>query len=112
MPDMTDAEALAEIEELIKRFRYARGMPETSRENRAYSALKMAASEFRAREAGKVPAALTELQRGLSDLEQSRVGRTFSPGCMQHVAMEVRARWTLIRQALMFFEEARKVDAQ
>lgn len=111
MTRLTEAEALKEIEALIERFRYARGMPSTSQENRAYTALKMAADEIRARQDGPVSETQAELERALADLERSNLGGSYSAGCLQNVALQARARWSTIRQALAFYEDARRTDA-
>lgn len=108
----SEAEALKAIEELIDSFRQYRGMPETSREHRAYTGMKMAADEIRSRRPLFATKTIAEMQRGLDDLERSKNGETFSAGCLRNVALLVRNRWPVIRQALLFFEDARKADAE
>jgi len=109
---VSDADALKAVEELLESFRQYRGMPATSREHRAYVAMKMAADEIRSRMSPFVTRTVADIQRSLDHMEQSKHGETFSLGCLRNVALQTRAHWSTIRQALVFFEDARKVDAQ
>lgn len=115
MQRLTDDEQLAEIERLVEGYRGLRERPGVPG-HRTYVALKAVAAEIRGRMVAKISETERELGRALTDLEASRTMQagvpTFSTGCMDHVAMQVRRRWPTIRQALAFFEDARKADAQ
>lgn len=113
MQRLTDAEQLAEIERVIAMFRHARSMPETP-DGRAYQALKAAADQIRGRQADRITETVRELDRAIADLEASRQPgvpgpQGYSFGSQHHLAMQIRARWPTIRQAIIFYGEA--VDA-
>jgi hypothetical protein len=108
---MTDSEILVEIDRLIQtRYHRWKHTPDDP-QHRSYLALKEVAIQLRASDrAGETIAAMENKLRGL---ERSRDATgNFDRTHLREVALEVRAKWSVIRQALLFFEDARKVDAQ
>lgn len=100
--------ALAEIERLIVTFRYARNLEKGERERDMLDILKWIASDMR----GDTTAAVGEAQRQLQYALEGLKASPEDPGKATRVAQELVARWPTVRQALEFFEDARKVDAQ
>lgn len=100
------AEALAEVEKLIEYYRGQGARDPAHPANRTYATLKAIASDLRARLPAAPGEAQRELQRALDDLERSKDGASFSDGCAQNVAMQIRSRWPVVRQALERFEKA------
>lgn len=108
---MTDSEILTEIDRIIQ-CRYHRWKnPSDDPRHRNYLALKEVAKRLRAGDnASPTATALENKIRGL-DRSKERDG-DYSIAALRDVALEARAKWPVIRQALAFLEDARKVDAQ
>lgn len=109
---LTDDEILTEVESLIEDFRPARSS-ENDPDHRAYHALKAVASDIRGRKLNKIDETTRELAAALDAMERSNAtNEGFSASTRTDVALKTRAYWPTIKQALEFFEDARKVDAQ
>jgi hypothetical protein len=97
---ISDAEVLAEVEELIEDFRWARS-DEKATENKTWRALKQLAGDIRSRQ----PVAVHDAQRALERrLEAVASARTRGPealaGAAAGLAEELAGRWPAILQAL------------
>jgi hypothetical protein len=108
---LTDDEILTEVESLIEDFRLARGL-ENDPNYRAYHALKAVASDICGRRLDRIGEAQRELAAALDAAERSKTQLGFLQTTLSDVAYKTRAYWPTIKQALEFFEDARKVDAQ
>lgn len=102
------ATALAEIERLIVALRAARNLNPGTAERDTLDLLKWIAADMR----GDTTAAIGEAQRQLQYALEAMKAAPEDPGKLRRVAEELVARWPTVRQALEFFEDARKVDAQ
>lgn len=105
---LTDDEVLAEIERMITGYRAVARTPGVPG-HKSYLALKAAATEIRARMPHRIGETARELDRALTDLERSHNPGIPGPagfgfGAQHHLAMQVRSRWPIIRQALAAFE--------
>jgi hypothetical protein len=108
---LTDDEILTEVESLIEDFRPARSN-EADPEYRAYHALKAVASDIRGRKLNRLAEVQRELIAALEAVDRSKTALGFSRDHLADLAYKTRAYWPTIKQALEFFEDARKVDAQ
>lgn len=102
---VTDEEKLKALEDLVQHFRFARRNP-TLPEYPTYMALVAAAEDLQARNSGKVGEARRELGVALEFLERSRDGAKFGTGCLSNVALQLRKRWPVVREALRLAEKA------
>lgn len=108
---LSDDEQLAELERMIELLRPFRDQP-TQPEHRSYLTLKSAAADLRGRQAEAIGATLRELEPAIERLFDSKSALGYETNRMRAVAQIVAAHWATIKQALPFFEDARKADAQ
>lgn len=106
---LTDDEKLAELEELIETFRYARYSPNLP-EHRIYVTLIASARDLRGRMATAPGEAQRELQRALDQLHASKTDLGYEAGKLRHVAETFRGKWPTVRQALERFERAKQLE--
>lgn len=104
----TVAEKLAEIEELIELYRFARRFPDDP-EYQTYLILKAVAEDLRARTNGAAGDARRELGRRIAAAVRTSDGMpnsTFANAVLG-VGQELIGRWPVVEQALERYEEER-----
>lgn len=104
MKNISDAEALREIEALVEQYRGWRSLSDEP-EHRTYLALKHAADDIRGRQPDTKATAGREIRLAVEGALETKTREGYASGHLIRIGQEVIARWPTLRQWLKQFEE-------